>query len=1228
MEDTVGAKSRTRLEVRSLLLGLVFGFGTNLVTANPETWPEPLPLIDRYAPVWLVLGVSAALAHEAIGRLREKRRILWQGPGSPYAGLSPFAADRAKVFFGRDTEVARIVARLTKSGVNPSLRFIPVVGPSGSGKSSLIHAGLIPRLSSRWSVLGSIRPGSSPFTALAECLTRREPPSGLSHAQVVARTARLLREEASRLDDKRTAEPSLDALLSALAASRGGGDRTLLVIDQFEELVTLTSPPERSLFLSLLHAALSSDPALHIVAALRPEALSEFDQHEHGPLFARPFSINPLDDQKLRDIVVKPAAAAGLVIEDEVLDQMLAEATVGDALPLLSHLLERLHTDFGQDGVITADAFNRAGRVVGAITRHAEEVHQGLRVVYSDEEINRTLLRFVIWGDREPVRQSVARQDLSETSQTVAEEFRAARLIVDVDNGNRLELAHDALIRQWDRFQRLIADSADELRRLKILRLRAEEWAASGRSQDDLLRGQVLREATELLSIFPESETVQAYLEASHDDAKIDVSLQATAVAERAQSIRDQDRPLAIALAKAAVEELSRSEEAVLALWGLMARPALTRFPIGHSDRILSLAWLPDGSGLMSISRDASICSWDLHGNLIKYETLPHDKAGGRLQDAKLSINGSRAITENRDSSSSLWDMENTRELGHSAPDPLTSMDLEKCEWSPDGNLLAGQVGHKDILIWTLRTTASEDGKLPGRTIPVPYAQRLSWAPDQSRLAVLGDEQLLVIDLSADQGTLSISVDRHCDIVAWSPDSRSLLVAERPKRRRNMRIRIIKADTGHDVHSWWSKPASAVAWSPDGRFLAVAIQPRHLNLSMAEFEHMSDDDTGRLMEGLIELWDDQGNVLRRKPMEDEHFTSLSWSPNSRFLAFCAEFGSKAFIWDIDNDEIFPTLSTRIRAASWSPDHSRAIVAWGFDPGQVYLALGSPGQESLDVRQLAGDEGVDHRQVTWASDSQRVALARDSVEIWNSYTALCERRLHYEQSMLSEMAWSPDGRYLATSSHDWWMAEDSQLLVWDVDTGRPAATMARIDPHSGPIAWSPDGSKIAASDGADTMRIWAAHTGDIALSIECPRQHTTALAWSPAGGLLAVGTEDGQVRLWDTQTGDLTHSCLGHESAVQLLAWSSTGTFLASAADNTVRLWSPVTGKALAVLDATDSSLLDLTWSPDERQLTLIAGDNTIRTWTLPDDAEPLMDEVSGFPLPPLTPQDRSRYGLP
>lgn len=1224
----MGAKSRTRLEVRSLLLGLVFGFGTNLVTANPETWPEPLPLIDRYAPIWLVLGVSAALLHEAIGRLREKRRVIWQGPGSPYAGLSPFTVDRAKVFFGRDTEIARIIARLTKSGVNPSLRFIPVVGPSGSGKSSLIHAGLIPSLSSRWSVLGTIHPGSSPFTALAECLTRREPTSGLPHAQVVARTARLLREEASRLNDKLTAEPSLDALLSALAASHDRGDRILLVIDQFEELVALTSPADRSLFLSLLHAALSSDPSLHVVAALRPEALSEFDQHEHGALFARPFSIAPLDDQKLRDIVIKPAAAAGLVIEDEVLDQMLAEATVGDALPLLSHLLERLHTDFGQDGIITADAFNRAGRVVGAITKHAEEVHQGLRIVYSDEEIDGTLLRFVIWGDREPVRQSVAREDLSETSQRVAEEFRAARLIVDVDGGSRLDLAHDALIRQWSHFQRLIADSANELRRLKILRLRAEEWASSGRSRDNLLRGQVLSEATGLLSIFPESETIREYLEASHDDAKIDVSLQATAVAERAQNIRDQDRPLAIALAKAAMEELSPSKEAVLALWGLMTRPAITRFPIGHSDSILSLAWLPDGSGLMSISRDASICSWDLHGNRIKYDTLPHDKTGGRLQGAKLSLNGARAITEHMDRSSSLWDMTSISEVGHSAPDPLTTMHMEKCEWSPDGNLLAGQVGYEDILIWTVRSTASEGGKLPGRTIPTPYAQRLAWAPDQSRLAVLGDKQLLVIDLSAGQEAWSISVDRPCDIVVWSPNSRSLLVAERPKRRRNMRIRIIEADTGHDVHSWWSKPVSAVAWSPDGRFLAVAIQPRHLNLPMAELEHMPDDDIGRLMQGLIELWDDQGNVLQRKPLEDEHFTSLSWSPNGLFLAFCTDFGDKAFIWNIGDDEIFQTLSTRIRAASWSPDHSRAVVAWGSGSGQIYLALGSPNQDSLDVRQLTANEDLDHRMVTWASDSRRVALARDSVEIWNSHTALCERHLHYQPSRLSEMAWSPDGRYLATSSHDWWLAEDSQLVVWDVDAGSPTATMARVDPRSGPVAWSPDGSMVAGSDGANTIRIWAAHTGDIALSIECPRQYATALAWSPIGGLLAVGTEDGQIRLLDTQTGDLMHSCLGHESAVQLLAWSPTGSFLASAADNSVRLWSPVTGKALAVLDATTSSLLDLTWSPDERQFTLIAGDNTIRTWALPDDAESLIQEASSLPLPQLTTQDRSRYGLP
>ncbi|MFC0862350.1 NACHT and WD repeat domain-containing protein [Sphaerimonospora cavernae] len=731
-------KNRARLDVRSLLLGLIFGFGTNLITANPEDWWTPLQVIDQYAPVWLVTGISAALLYEGIVRYRENRQRSWHGPDSPYAGLSPYTADRSPVFFGRESEAEKLLSRLNRSGVDPSMRFIPVVGPSGVGKSSLVQAGVLPALNRHWTIIGPLQPGPSPFLALANALVSRDDVSHQRRTQLVVKQARLLRDEAAQLRCTGTGRP--DVLLSLLAEQQPKTQRLLIFVDQLEETITLSSPEERGLFLALLRAGMTALPTMHTLATLRPDALAQFCNGPDAPLFAHPFRVGPLDSQRLRDVIMKPAAATGLKIEGQVVEQMLAEATVGDTLPLLSHLLERLHLNCGAEGTITSEAFNRVGRVIGAITDHAEEVYESLLAVYQPKQIDETLLRFVSWSAHEPVRKPVPALDLDSVSLRVVEEFRIARLIVDTDDGASFDLAHDALLRQWDRIRNLIAQAEDRLRNLALLELRAQKWFLSSRPADDLLRGGPLEDARALVAISSAPSILREFLKASQAGEEKAATRKAEEAAERALHLREQDRALAVAAAREAARSASGSSSAVLALWGLIEEPAVERLPIGHSAGVLCFTWLQDSSGIVSLAKDRSVCIWDVHGELSKFSSLPYEGETD-LGLAKISADGSRVLLVENDFHSSLWDLQNMHRLGRSNYPMNLRMELMTYEWSPDGQFLAGQPDYSNILVWMV--SHKEKGEdVTQQTIPTPHVTALSWSPDQSAIAYLTDSSL------------------------------------------------------------------------------------------------------------------------------------------------------------------------------------------------------------------------------------------------------------------------------------------------------------------------------------------------------------------------------------------------------------------------------------------------------------------------------------------------------
>ncbi|MFV2176182.1 ATP-binding protein, partial [Actinomadura sp. LOL_011] len=392
------------------------------------------------------------------------RRVL---PPSPYRGLRTFtAADaRAGVFVGRENEIARLRKMIKE---RPA---VVAVGPSGVGKSSLVAAGLAPSLSSEGWSIASFRPGTSPFDALARALLEFERPGAArSLEDLESRVASLRRdgfwEVASRL-----------ALLT--------GRRLALVCDQFEEVLSFArSDDEVVRFLRTMlpeqDDRLSSAP-VRLVCTLRADFLPTLlDLPEIGPrLQDRQLNVSPLDEAALTRVIVEPAALAGVTYAPDLAETIARDAGRGPgALPLLEFALTELWL-LQNGGVLSFDHYHELGGVAGALNRHAEKVHRGLSEELDESRIRRVLLALVrARGGAASAVRAVGRRDHLGADWQVAERLAAPahRLIVIGPEGpETAEIAHEAIIREWDRLAGWVDEDAEFQRWLTVVEDRAAE---------------------------------------------------------------------------------------------------------------------------------------------------------------------------------------------------------------------------------------------------------------------------------------------------------------------------------------------------------------------------------------------------------------------------------------------------------------------------------------------------------------------------------------------------------------------------------------------------------------------------------------------------------------------------------------------------------------------------------------------------------------------------------
>ncbi|MFD3309474.1 helix-turn-helix domain-containing protein [Streptomyces sp. NPDC058694] len=696
------------------------------------------------------------------------------GEESPYRGLARFETGDSGRFFGREQLTADLFDLLRRR------RFAAVFGPSGSGKSSLLRAGLIPALQH------SQEPGLRP--AAIRILTPGDHPAR-AHA----------------------------ALITASTAGSGGAD-TFVIVDQFEEVFTLCHDgDERTRFIDLLLTAQQPESRLRVLLAVRGDFYGHCAEHRRLADALRDANLlaGAMNPAELRDTVVKPATAAGLTVERALTARLVKEiADAPGGLPLLSHvLLETWRRRRGK--TLTVVGYEAAGALEGAIAKTADEVYD--RFTESQAATaRRVLLRMVAPGDgtadtRRPAeRAELETASRQETAQVLEALARARLLALD---GDTVELAHEALITAWPRLRYWIQENRERLRLHRKLTDAAHAWQDLDREAAALYRGSRLDTAWEHFSGAPREDLTDlehAFLTASlaareqtlRAAARVTRRLRALTVtlsvllvlaviasvaAYRQRQAADAARQVAMSRQLAAQSatlmgtnpdlaalmavhayRMTPTSQAVEGLYTAAAMPL--RKTLRHLPRtpVVSVAFSPDGHTLATGDRDGRVSLWDTPTGSLR-RSLPIEPGIEATSDRPLAFSpdGRTLAVEGGEGQVRLFDI-GTGKLRKSLADqtaPLVSLAL-----SPDGRTVAAGGGNSTVMMWDssarrrfLRSLAASTGSL-------------AFSPDGRTLATAStDNQVQLWDM-ATGGTLA-TLSGHTDTVhsiAWSRDGRTL----------------------------------------------------------------------------------------------------------------------------------------------------------------------------------------------------------------------------------------------------------------------------------------------------------------------------------------------------------------------------------------------------------------------------------------------------------------------
>ncbi len=1183
----------------------------------------------------------------------------------PYRGLAAFREVDAAFFCGREEFVDRLVAAVKRQPV-----VAVIVGSSGSGKSSAVFAGLIPRLrqDGNWMVV-SFRPGSQPFSALASALFGSLEPDS-TEAQRLVQTQELA-------EAFRTGKVSVvDAAQRLLAKSRAN-PQLLLVVDQAEELYALCSDADvQRLFVDGLLDAVSAGGRRRQDVVLLITLRADFMGHA---LSYRRFAdtlqdssllMGPMSRDELRAAIEQPAHLQGAEFETGLVERLLDD--VGHEpgnLPMLEFALTLLWAE-QVNGLLTHAGYERIGRIEGAVARYADEVLATLDSVEQDRA-RRVFTQLVRPGEgTDDTRRVASRSELSPEDWQLVQLLADRRLVVtgnDATGGDVVEVVHEALIQHWDQLQSWLETDRTFRTWQEGLRVALRGWEAGDRDESALLRGSPLAQAERWLEERPDelSDAERDYIAASIQLREqvaaererrrnrivvalaaglvVAIALVAIALTSRASAQREAAENQSLVLAAAAADA-SRGGEGDLALALALESVSIDDPPpealrtladiglgvgtrtvlAGHTHSVRGASLSPAGDQVLSGScadvtpdgtcDDGELILWDVPTGT---EVARFEGHSDWVNDTAFAPDGQTALSGSDDGTLVHWDIATGAPIRQIAADPSG---VRAVAISSDGTLAISGSNDGALALWDLATgtvdltAAAHDGPVTRVSFGPAY---LAGASGLTAVSASADNTIALWDLTTGERvrTFTGHIGAVTD-VATHPDGTLIL-----STGEDLTLRMWDVESGKQTgrHEFGVDLAS-VAIAPDGRTALFSAKTGIFLWDIEEFEEI-----GQL----------QGHAVDET--QQSNINAIAVDRNGR-LALSAGSDGTLRIWNLSGQMIarqFARGGGGIDAIRVSPDGNRLLagmyngelVLWDIESAQTIRRMGG---EGIGISPGCVDFHPSADQALACAEDPTGATDDTSLILWDIGSGVEIRRFEGHASLIRAVAFLPDGKTALAGSQSVRGNFVGDLILWDLETGEIVRTFD-ITHDVADIAVTQDGSRaLTGSVTGFAVILWDVETGQEIRRLEGHRNPVINVAFSHNDGIALASAVDGVVLAWDVDTGELTRRFESNEAGGFALDVSPDGRFVMyGSGGGGVTMWDFETAEILHRFAVHGAYVFDVEFHPDGDRAYTSGVDGKLIEWTGFDlGLEELLSWIDDNRyVRDLTCEERDRYNL-